>query len=160
MSLVTLATAKAQSKILNSAEDTLLQGYIDAAEYYAQEYLDRSVFADSTALTAAKAAVATLPATAQSAYTAAITAATALPAGLEQDSATAQADEDFAQAQKTLARTRYGMVLTPAFTQAVVLLVAHWYVNREPVLIDFSKAVELPFGVTNLLSIDRRQMGV
>lgn len=35
---------------------------------------------------------------------------------------------------------------------AILLLVAHWYENREPVVTDITRALELPFSVDSLLS--------
>lgn len=49
MSLVPLADAKLHCRVDTSDEDSLLQGYIDAAELAVENILDRRVYADAVA---------------------------------------------------------------------------------------------------------------
>lgn len=53
MSLVDVATAKQHLRVDESAEDALIQLYIDAAEASTVEFLNRNVYADQAALDAA-----------------------------------------------------------------------------------------------------------
>ena len=45
----------------------------------------------------------------------------------------------------------YGLMLTDDIKTAALFLIAHWYANREPVTIDGSNAVSVPFAVEALL---------
>lgn len=174
MSMVTLAQAKAQSRNLLNAEDALVQGYLDAAELHAQKYLNRNVYPDSAAWTTDKAHLTdTTASDAQTAYDAAIAAIGVYPNGnfgfdafgqptsptFPQTLAMNAATETFQQVQDRLARILYGMVITPTFVQAIILIVATWYVNRETVITELGDAIELPWGAKSLLDFDRRQMG-
>lgn len=160
MSLVTLVQAKAQGRITWASEDTLLQAYIDAAEMHAMRFLNRNVYADAAALTAAIEAVPAALATAKAAYDAAYAAWQLMDAGDLADIALDKLNDDWTAA-KTVARMTYaGMVVNAAFVQAVVLLVAGWAVNREFVITELSDAIELPMGFTALLWPDRVRQGV
>lgn len=160
MSLVTLVQAKAQGRITWASEDTLLQAYIDAAEMHAMRFLNRNVYADAAALTAAIEAVPAALATAKAAYDAAYAAWQLMDAGDLADIALDKLNDDWTAA-KTAARMTYaGMVVNAAFVQAVVLLVAGWAVNREFVITELSDAIELPMGFTALLWPDRVRQGV
>lgn len=160
MSMVTLAYAKSQSRNLSNAENALIQGYLDAAELHAQKYLNRNVYPDQGTLTAALNALTPSAAQAiQDAYDAATTAANALATGWAQDSSLLAANEAYVNAQNAWRRTVFGMVINPTFVQAIVLIVASWWVNRETVITEFGDAIELPWGAKNLLDFDRRQMG-
>jgi hypothetical protein len=173
-SMVTLAQVKAQSRILQNAEDGLLQGYVDAAELHAQKYLNRNVYADKAAWDADRVKLTDSTAKdAQDAYNAAMAAIGVAPPqafGFDafgnpivppfQDTFAAQvALEDFLTVQNMLNRILYGMIVTPTFVQAVVLIVASWYVNRETTITELGDAIELPWGAKALLDFDRRQMG-
>lgn len=175
MSMVLLAYAKSQSRNLLNAEDTLVQGYLDAAELHAQKYLNRNVYPDDAAWTADKVHLTdTTASDAEAAYNAAIAAIGIFPNGnfghdsqgnptqptFVQTLGTNKAIEDFQQVQDRLARILYGMVITPTFVQAIILIVATWYVNRETVITELGDAIELPWGAKALLDFDRRQMGV
>lgn len=174
MSMVTLAQAKAQSRILQNAEDVLVQGYIDAAELHAQKFLNRNVYPDGAAWTSDKAKLTDATASdAEAAYNAAIAAIGIFPdVNFGRDSfgqpsqptfvqqlALDKANEDFQNVKDSLARILYGMVISPTFVQAIILTTAHWWVNRETVLTELNSAIELPFGARALLEPDRRQMG-
>lgn len=180
MSLVTLVQAKAQGRITWASEDTLLQAYIDAAEMHAMRFLNRNVYADGAALTAAVAAVPAALATAKAAYDAAYAAWQQMgmssqptydpiyyPRNTQSTSmndlaaiAWEKLNADW-DAAKTAARMTYaGMVVNAAFVQAVVLLVAGWAVNREFVITELSNAIELPMGFTALLWPYRARQGV
>lgn len=147
-SLVTLALAKSQERITQNAEDTLVQQYLDAADVQIREYLDRCVYATQGDLDTAKQAVSLTDAFA--AYEAAATAWESSSQS-ELDAVTWEAAKsDWRAARTDAQRVLRGIVLNPAITQAILLLVAHWCVNREAVVTD--RPVELPWGVTNLLA--------
>lgn len=175
MSMVTLATAKAQSRILLTGEDTLIQGYLDAAELHAQVYLQRNVYPDQTAWDADRVALTdNTAANAEAAYNAAIALIGIYANGnfgfdsqgqptsptYVQSLARDKAVEDFTAVKNRLARILYGMLLNATFRQAVVLIAADFYENRESTLTELGDAIELPFSAKNLLWPDRRQMGV
>lgn len=185
MSLVLLETLKAQRKVTYAVEDDLLQGYLDAADVHVQNFLNRNVYPDQTALDAAIAAVPTSLAAARDAYAAAYLAWQQLPSAAPNiygvlNGAYNQvivgpqqtADADFAQiaydklisdwkrAQESARRDYMACVLKPSISQAIVLLAAGWDANREYVITELSNAIELPMGVVALLSPDRVRQGV
>ena len=51
-----------------------------------------------------------------------------------------------------------GTAVDMQLRQAILLLVAHWYENREPVLTTGAQAVSMPFTVTALLQPWRREV--
>ena len=166
MSMVSTDQAKAQTRFLLSAEDDLIQGYLDAAEYAAQVFLGRNVYPDSDTMLAAQAALTDGTAqAAQDAYNAAYATLGFDPRWppcnptFVQTTAMQVADEAYTQAQAAMTRLAFAMVITPAFVQAILMTVAHWFVNREAVIVDPAKPAELPMGARSLLEIDRRQMG-
>jgi hypothetical protein len=160
MSLVTLDQAKAQGRITWVSEDILLQSYLDAAERHAMRFLNRNVYADAAALTAAIDAVPAALAIAKAAYDAAYAAWQLMDGGDLADLALDKLNQDWAVAKAAARMTYFGMVVNATFVQAVVLLVAGWAVNREFVITELSDAIELPMGFTALLWPDRVQQGV
>lgn len=147
-SLVALALAKSQERITQNAEDTLIQQYLDAADVQVREYLDRCVYATQGDLDTAKQGVSLTDA-----FTAYETARATWDSssGTELDVVTWDAAKsDWREARVAANRVYRGIVVNPAITQAILLLVAHWCVNREAVVAD--RPVELPWGVQNLLT--------
>jgi hypothetical protein len=158
MSITTLVQAKSQSRVILAAEDSLIQGYLDAAEYYASQYLNRTVTPDDASAANAQA---NSVAASQAAINAFVAANPARPfQGLLAEDAAAAASATYRMAYEKALRDRFAMAITPAFTQAVLLIVASWYVNREAIITNFTQAIELPYGAKNLLDIDRVQLGV
>jgi hypothetical protein len=160
VSLVTLALAKAQSRVTWAAEDTLIQQYIDTAEEYAARFLNRSIYADDDTRIAAIAAATAAHATAITAYNTAITAIEAMDAGEIRDAAQFRADSDLRAARDAVRSAFAGIVINNSITAAVLLLVAGWYANRESIFTETNNAQELPLGVFNLLFPFRAQLGV
>ena len=185
MSLVLLETLKAQRKVTYAIEDSLLQGYLDAADLHVQNFLNRNVYASQPELDAAITAAPTALAAARDAYAAAYAAWQLLPdsspdlfAALNNAynqpvlGAPQTANRDFAsvaydkligdwrRAIEQAQRTYGGKVITPNISQAIVLLAAGWDANREYVITELSNAIELPMGVVALLSPDRVRQGV
>jgi hypothetical protein len=165
MSIVTLDQAKAQGRITWASEDVLLQGYLDAAERHCCNFLNRNVYADQTALDAARATAPAALSAAAAAYDAAYTAWQAMVVGTTSTTDLAalafeKLSHDWNEAKKADRAIWFGMVANETFIQAVILLFAGWAVNREYVITELSNAIELPFGVTALLFPDRVQQGV
>lgn len=175
MSLLALTLAKAQVRITQIAEDTLLQTYLDAAELHAARYLNRNMYMLQTDVDSAITAATATLAPAQAAYDTArqnwltaqdewqqpvlaIDQAQTGP-GLPDSLAWELAQRKYSEAVESARMTFYGLVLDAPVTQAVLLLFAHYSNNREAVLTDAAKAVELPMGVQSLLNPYRVREG-
>lgn len=150
MSLVTLESAKLHLRVDTSDEDALIAVYITAAEQSAVSLLDRGVYVDGTALTAAKAAAPGALETASAAYDAAIEAAQAMTDDALQAAATQAAENAWLKACVTHRQTMDGMVVNEAIRAAVLLIVGHLFANREDVVAGVSVA-QLPNGAEWLL---------
>ena len=150
MSLVTLESAKLHLRVDSSDEDALIAVYITAAEQSAVSLLDRGVYVDGTALTAAKAAAPGALDTACAAYEAAIEAAQAMTDDALQAAATQTAENEWLKACVTHRQTMDGMVANEAIRAAVLLIVGHLFANREDVVAGVSVA-QLPNGAEWLL---------
>lgn len=150
MSLVTLESAKLHLRVDSSDEDALIAVYITAAEQSAVSLLDRGVYVDGTALTAAKAAAPGALETASAAYDAAIEAAQAMTDDALQAAATQTAENARLKACVTHRQTMDGMVVNEAIKAAVLLIVGHLFANREDVVAGVSVS-QLPNGAEWLL---------
>lgn len=180
MSIVTIEQAKAQGRITTTAEDVLIQMYLDAAEQHACRYLNRYVYADAPSVTAAQAAAAAALAAAETAW---ITAQTVYAAAdepseeypneryifpgisypLPDDAASAVFDAARSMWHSTVEdfrMTAYGIPVFPVFVQAVILLVQGWYANRENMTMEVNTTAELPEGFRMLLFPYRARLGV
>lgn len=157
MSLVTLEQAKAQSRVTSAAEDTLLQSYIDAAEQKMVLFLNRNVYADSQALMDAVESAQTAVEGAYAAFGAATDAAHAMEVGPLREIALTKASDDWNDALEAYRMAARGTTLQPAMVQAVQLLVAGWYANRESMAA--GDLPEIPLGAVNLLAPFRVRMG-
>lgn len=140
MSLVTLAQAKLHLRVDGTDEDSLIQIYIDAAEQDVANTLQRNIYADNTALSAAIAAAPTALANATTAYEAAITAADLIEDADQQDVATIKAREDYFHAIEEAKRTNRGLVINDTIKSAILLLIGHLYGNREEVVVGLNMA--------------------
>lgn len=150
MSLVTLESAKLHLRVDSSDEDALIAVYITAAEQSAVSLLDRGVYVDGTALTAAKAAAPGALETASAAYDAAIEAAQAMTDAALQAAATQTAENAWLKACVTHRQAMDGMVVNEAIKAAVLLIVGHLFANREDVVAGVSVS-QLPNGAEWLL---------
>ena len=150
MSFVTLAEAKLHLRVDGNDEDALIGLYINAAEQSAVSLLDRGVYVDGTALTAAKAAAPGALDTACAAYDAAIEAAEAMTDDALQAAATQTAENAWLKACVTYRQTMDGMVVNDTIRAAVLLIVGHLFANRENVVAGVSVA-QLPNGAEWLL---------
>ncbi len=150
MSFVPLAEAKLHLRVTEPDEDALIGLYINAAEQSAVSLLDRGVYVDGTALTAAKAAAPGALDTACAAYDAAIEAAEAMTDDALQAAATQAAENAWLKACVTYRQTMDGMVVNDTIRAAVLLIVGHLFANRENVVAGVSVA-QLPNGAEWLL---------
>ena len=150
MSFVTLAEAKLHLRVDGTDEDALIGLYINAAEQSAVSLLDRGVYVDGTALTAAKAAAPGALDTACAAYDAAIEAAKAMTDDALQAAATQTAENAWLKACVTYRQTMDGIVVNDQIKAAVLLTVGRLYAQREDVVVGASVAA-LPNGAGYLL---------
>lgn len=151
MSFVTLPEAKLHLRVDGIDEDALIGVYIAAAEQSAVSLLDRGVYADGTALGAARAAAPADLTAATATYTAAIAAAQALADTTEQAAATQAAEYAYLRAQVAYRQAMDGMVVNDTIKSAVLLIVGHLYAHREDVVAGVSVA-KLPSGAEWLLA--------
>ncbi|MFD0669717.1 head-tail connector protein [Ramlibacter sp. MAHUQ-53] len=158
--LVDLTTAKLHLRIDGSAEDAILPLWVGAAESAAVQYLNRNVYADADALSAAVAGVADALATATATYDAAIAAAKLLGSQVEQDLAAAAALYELAKAATSARMTRSGIVINDSIRAAILLTLGHLYENREDVVVSNAVAASLPMGSQYLLQPYRVEMGI
>lgn len=133
MSLVTLAEAKLHLRVDHTDEDTLIQLYINAAEFDVANTLQRNIYADSAALSAAIATTATAFGTAAAAYDAAMEATALMTDENQRDVAITKAGEDYFHAIEDIKRINRGIVINDAIRSAVLLQIGNLYANRESV---------------------------
>lgn len=159
MSILTVADALAQCRLESDYPPEQLQPYIDGAEAAAAAYLNRSLFADQEALTAAQDAAPGLMGDANAAYQAAMTAALQLEDSTERAAAITLASTRLAEAQRAANWAIFGMAANAAVLSAIRLTMGHLFANREAVIAGASAAaVALPMGAEYLLSPYRRVM--
>lgn len=151
MSFVTLAEAKIHLRVDGTDEDSLIGLYINAAEQSAVSLLDRGVYVDGTALTAAKEAAPGELDTAIAAYEAAMTAAEDLTDETAISAVIQVAGNDLLRAKVAYRQTMDGIVVNDTIKSAVLLIVGHLYAHREDVLSGVSVA-KLPNGAEWLLA--------
>ena len=149
--VTTLENAKLHLRVDGTDEDALIGLYINAAEQSAVSLLDRGVYADGTALGAARAAAPAELAAATATYTEAIAAAQALTDATEQAAATQAAEYAYLRAQVAYRQTMDGIVVNDVIKSAVLLIVGHLYAHREDVVAGVSVA-KLPNGAEWLLA--------
>lgn len=149
MSLITTAEAKLHLRVDGTDEDSLIELLIEAAEISATEYLDRNLYADSTALSIAVAAAPAALTSATATYEAAALAALELTSDTEQDLAADMAMKAYLQAQEAYRRAMNGLVLNAPIKSAMLLHIGSLYANRENEVMNGS---ELPLGVRWMLN--------
>ena len=150
MSLVTLAEAKLHLRVTDSAEDALIAVYITAAEQSAVSVVDRVIYADATAMSAAKAQAPIDLAAATVAYADAITAAESIADAVDQCQAITTAELSYVSAQADYRKSMDGILVNEAIKAAILLVIGHLYGNREDVVSGISIA-KLPNGAEWLL---------
>ncbi len=131
MSIVTLADAKLHLRVTGDDENTLIQTHLNAAEQLAASWMGRSIFADQTALSTARAAVPAALSAATTAYIAAVDAAALLEDATEAGIALEAAEQDYQKAQTVARMTHSGVVINDLIKSAVLLTVGALYADRE-----------------------------
>ncbi len=149
MSIVTLSEAKLHLRVTDSAEDTLIQVWLNAAERAASQWMSRFVYADAGSLTTAKNGVQAALSAATTAYESAISAAEQLDSDVEMDIAVGAADDAYLNAQATARMTHAGIVLDEGIKAAVLITLGHIYVKRDDD--QGQEEVDLPVAARSLL---------
>lgn len=145
MAFLTLAQAKAHLRIDDSDGDTDLTLKIAAAERVATEYLNCNVYADSSALSTAIAAVPATVAAAKVTYDAAYLVAIAIEDADVSLIEQAHAMNVYMRAVYVATRTRFGIVINEQVQSAMLLILGRLCEVRED-------DAELPRAAQDLLS--------
>lgn len=139
----------------DSADDSLLTAYLAAAKQACATLANRNIYDDSTAQNAAKVNAVADYETAYNAYTAALAANSTTYAGIQEmiDAANAAAVATFREARKNYTAAVNSIVTNPEIDEAVMLLAAHYYRNRESVAAGQSvSAIEVPMATSSIMS--------
>ncbi|MDO9357870.1 MAG: head-tail connector protein [Polaromonas sp.] len=158
MALVDLPAAKAHLRLGAGYPDEQVAPYLSAAELLAIKFLNRGVFADDTALSAAIAAVPAALIAAGTAYGAAMTAADAITDPVAREADRAYAADVYREAQTAARQTRAGIVVNDLIKAGILLILGHLFENREDVVTAVTVA-PLPMGSRHLLTPFRVDMG-
>ena len=149
MSFVTLAEAKIHLRVDGADEDALIGIYINAAEQAAIKAMDRGVYADDTALNAAKDAAPAALTAATAEKESAVSAAEAMTDTTEQAAALQVAETAYMRALVAYRQVFDGIVVNDQIKAAVLLTVGSLYAFREN---DFAGQIsQIPTGADYLL---------
>lgn len=164
MSLIDLPTAKAHLRLESDYPDEQVQGKLDAAESAAAQFINRRVFADAAALSAAILAVPAALTAAGTAYADAITAADALEDHGARCAARDYAGQTYRQARTAAWETYAGISQEdaerwPLFEAGALLILGHLFENRQDVVTGVT-ASEMPNGSGYVLYPLRAGLGV
>lgn len=154
--LVTIEQARAHCRA--DSLDTTVDLYLSAAVSAAAQWLNRRLFSTPQELAAAKAVVWIDLAAAGTAYDAALTAASILPARAE-GAARRAALSAFRDAYYKADEICAGIVVNDQINAAILMITGHLFVHRESVVTG-TIAEELPHGVHALLWPYRVGLGV
>lgn len=157
MPVITLDQARAHLRVEADYPAEQIQAYIAGAEDAAAQYLNRTVFADATAQSAALDALPASLAAARAAFDAAVSAAQGLDDPTARQATIDVARARLADARSAAGRSLNGIVSNPSIVAAALLTVGHLYSNRTDVVVGATVA-ELPNGVRALLRPYRRVM--
>lgn len=149
MSLISLPTAKAHLRLESDYPDAQVQGKLDAAESSAAQFLNRRIFANDAALTAAIAGVPAALVAAGTAYQNALTAAGDIDDTVARCAAESHALLVYRDAQTLASETYAGIVVNPQIEAAILLTLGHLFENRQDV--QQGAVQQLPIGAEQLL---------
>ncbi|MNY00838.1 Phage gp6-like head-tail connector protein [compost metagenome] len=158
MTIIDLAIAKAHLRLESDYPDDQVQGKLDAAESSAAQFLNRRIFADQAALSAAVTAVPAALIAAGTAYQAALTAAGEIEDSVARCAAEGHALRVYRDAQTAASETYAGIVINPQIEAAILLTLGHLFENRQDV--QQGAVQQLPIGATQLLFPFRVGLGV
>lgn len=136
-----------------------IEPYLYAAEEMAVEFLNRKVYRDQDALTAAIAAVPAALQAAADAHTAAIAAANLIDDVNVRAITAAAADKAYTAAQSLARETYAGVVINSSIAGAILLLMRCLFENRSQMVVGTIVA-EISVAAHNLLQPFREGMGV
>lgn len=140
--IVSIAEAMGQTKA-DAADTTMVQLCLDAAIAECNNYCNRNVFYDGTAMNAAIAAVPAAMVTANAAYATAVSDADAIAIEADKLVALEVADANLKRAQVAAMRDIYGIVCTPNLKAAVLMMTASFYRYREDTVIGSASAIPM-----------------
>lgn len=129
MSIIDLPTAKEHLRLAQDYPDEQVETYLNAAEMRAAQFLNRALFADSSAMAASVAAVPARLAEAEASFNAAKAAAAQITepaAEIHAEAAAASYAADLIAARETMA----GIVATDDIKAAILLILGHLFENR------------------------------
>lgn len=141
MQFVTIEEVRLQCKA-DAADDAMLIICANGAEKAAVGFLNRNVYLDNAALTAALAAV-DLSGT-HSAYEDAIEAADALDSDLDKQYAIDKANITLHNAQLSASMVNDGMVISEDIKSAILLIAAFQYRNRDSSPVKNGDQIDVP----------------
>jgi hypothetical protein len=157
--MIDLAVAKAHLNVAVDLDDDDIALKLEAAEQFAIQHINRYVYADHAALTAALDAAPVTLAAASAAYLAATAAAASIENEVDRDMAIFGAAEAYTRAQTDARMTYQGIVVTSNIKAAVLLILGSLYANRENEVVG-ATVFALPLGAHALLQPYRVGMGI
>lgn len=158
MSLVDVTTAKLHLRVDTADEDTLIAIWLGVADQQVAKFLNRNVYVDGSALTAAIAAAPAALAAATVTYDAAIVAAELLAEEVDRKAAKRYAEDAYTVAKTASDMAQAGIVVNDSIKAAILLIVGDLYGLREDTSVGVSVA-SIPQGARSLLMPYRVAMG-
>ncbi len=156
--LVSVAEARANHGIDDDYPEAPITLKLMAAEQFAQSFLNRRVYADGTALTAARALVPASILAAGVAWEAAVDAADLIEDEIASEMAHTFAESDYTAALAGAREIFSGIVINEQIKAAILLIFGHLFENHEDVVMGSAQAI--PMGSQYLLQPYRVGMGV
>lgn len=155
MNIITIEQARAHCKT-DAVDDDMLTIYANAAEKACANLANRALFVDQAALDAAILAVPAAMSAAFAAHASAVEAAASLPEE-ERDIAESVAAQKLFAVRMTQSNIIYGIPVDADIIAAILLTTAHFYRNREEVVVGSNAAVnQLPIGAERIMRWYRR----
>ncbi|MBB5875890.1 head-tail connector protein [Xanthomonas sp. 3498] len=150
MALLTPIQCRAQCRVDGDYADDELAWLLQSAEDVAAAYLNRTIYADQTALDASLTSLPSDSATAASAYAAAVAAASVEADHAKADAMRSVATQKLATYQLAERRRLLGVVANGSILAAIRLTLGHLWANREDVSVG-AVPTELPMGAKAIL---------
>lgn len=155
MELISIDQARDHVKA-DGEDDDLLTIYCDGAEAACARLANRNLYADGDALAEAITASVVTMTAAFATFDAAMLVAQAASDPRMKFMLTEDAAAALQQASNEHMRTLQGIVATDDIKAAVLLIVGHWYINREEVVSgQGAAAVQLPMGAQAIMAQHR-----